>query len=81
VPDETVLAEAYRLFVESRRVQKVVEMELAKTSAKRVSVPKDLAERVRAILEERPQIRWDDAVSCVAREVDSKPDAVERRLP
>jgi hypothetical protein len=52
VPAGKTLAEAYRMFVRSGRVQKIVEAELAKTSAVRVSVPKDLGKRVLEILRE-----------------------------
>jgi hypothetical protein len=67
LPARKTLAEAYRMFVRSGRVQKIVEAALAKTSAEHVSVPKDLENRVREILRERPEIRWDHAVSSVAR--------------
>jgi len=63
VPGAKVLAEAYRLFERSGRVEKIVRAQLRKTSAERVCVPKDLGKRVREFLRERPEMSWDQAVA------------------
>jgi hypothetical protein len=62
VPDRNILAKAYRLFVESSRVEKIVKAELAKVSHDSVAVPKDLEKRVRRMLAKFPAIPWDIAV-------------------
>ena len=66
VPGAEVLAEAYRMFVQSSRVEMIVRAQLRRTSAEKVSVPKDLGKRVRGILRKSPETRWDHAVSNVA---------------
>jgi hypothetical protein len=67
VPEQKTLARAYRMLAESDRVKKMVEEELENASAEHISVPKDLDKRVRAIIRKRPEMRWDDALSSIAR--------------
>jgi hypothetical protein len=66
VPDKEMLAEAYRLFVRSKRVEGIIEMELEKEDHAKIGVPGDLRKQVRAHLAENPNVRWDAAVREIA---------------
>jgi hypothetical protein len=64
VPDEDLLAETYRALHRSHELrEKFEEMQEAfDEKADAVEVPIDLNERVRAILDQHDDLRWDDAV-------------------
>jgi hypothetical protein len=63
-PDDGVLAETYRAFHRSQQLrEKFEELESEfDTEAGEVAIPKDLKQRVREILAEHDDLRWDDAV-------------------
>ena len=67
VPDEEVLEDTYRAFHRSQRLrEKFEEMEKQfDEEDDETDVPGDLGERVRAVLAEHTDLRWDDAVRCV----------------
>jgi hypothetical protein len=66
IPNETELADAYRLFAHGREAQEVIARELAKLNGgSPVSVPDDLRKRVARYLAEHPTARWDEAVAAI----------------
>jgi hypothetical protein len=78
VPDSETLAETYCAFHRSHLLREKFE-EMAKAfdvEAEAVEVPDDLEEQVRTILEEHPELRWDDAIQIVLD--DDKDGALER---
>ena len=62
VPDEDELDQSYRLFARSRKVQQIIERELAKLDGITVQVPRDLEREVREYLSQHPENRWDEAI-------------------
>ena len=68
VPPRAELNEAFRLFTQSHEAEKIIQRELKKLNGRSpVSVPRDLAERVRKFLRNNPTKRWDEAVSALVR--------------
>jgi hypothetical protein len=68
VPNETELADAYRLFAHGREAGAIIERELAKLNGgSPVQVPADLCERVTAYLAAHPTARWDEAAAAMFR--------------
>jgi hypothetical protein len=67
IPGQDILAEAYRAFDRSQRLAaKFEEMqEQFEDEAEEADVPEDLEERVRAILAEHAELRWDAAIEIV----------------
>jgi hypothetical protein len=67
VPDEGLLAETYRAFHRSHELrERFEEMEEEfDEEADEIEIPKDLTERVRAILSEQSDLRWEDAIQVV----------------
>ena len=64
VPDDDLLAGTYRAFHRSQQLRERFE-EMADAfdeEAAEIEIPKDLTERVRAILSEHGDLRWDDAI-------------------
>jgi hypothetical protein len=69
IPDKDELAEAYRLFVRSQRVQEIIEEALEEQQHdSNIPVPSDLEQRVKKYLTKNSVERWDDAVSSIAEE-------------
>jgi len=67
VPTEERLAEAYKLFVRSTRLEEAVKKLVEEQSDQTVDVPTDLEEQVAQYLKEHPTARWDDAVKELAQ--------------
>jgi hypothetical protein len=67
VPDNETLANTYKLFAASREAEKLVERELKRMAETSVSVPADLDELVRQVLQQHPEIRWDEAVQDILK--------------
>ncbi|HMF28080.1 MAG TPA: hypothetical protein VKE42_04870, partial [Candidatus Cybelea sp.] len=67
VPDKEILAETYRSFHRSNELRERFEEIEAEfdEEADEVTVPKNLAKRVREVLRKHPDLRWDDAVQHV----------------
>jgi hypothetical protein len=69
VPNEEQLAETYRLFVRSKRIQEIIEKALEEEDDdSNTAVPDDLRQRVEKYLTENSAERWDTAVSSVMEE-------------
>jgi hypothetical protein len=67
IPVGDLLAETYRGFHRSQQLRKKFEEMQRKfeENASEIKVPADLKERVRAVLDEHDDLRWDDAIQIV----------------
>jgi hypothetical protein len=65
IPDDDVLADAYRTFHRSKELRKEFEEMESEFEESKVKVPKTLKKQVRAMLEKHPDLRWDDAIQVV----------------
>ena len=65
IPNNDVLAEAYQEFHRSNQLRERFEEIQNEFDETEIKVPKNLSERVRTILTEHSQLRWDDAVKIV----------------
>jgi hypothetical protein len=65
VPDDELLGEVYRAFHRSNELRKEFEELESEFEESKITVPKDLTNQVRAVLEKHPDLRWDDAVHLV----------------
>jgi hypothetical protein len=65
IPDDDVLAEAYRAFHRSQELREEFEEMESEFEETEVKVPKTLNKQVRAVLEKHPDLRWDDAIKIV----------------
>jgi hypothetical protein len=72
IPDTDLLGDAYRLFVNSKRVEEIVQKAIEEIENEDVSVPADLGAKVAAHLQQNPTLRWDEAVAAIA-ENDQQP--------
>ncbi len=66
IPDEDQLAEVYRLFVRSRRIEEIIEEALEDEDDSDIPVPRDLQSRVKIYLKKNSAARWDHAVATLA---------------
>jgi hypothetical protein len=62
VPDDKLLEETYRAFHHSDELREAFEEAEREFEATEITVPEDLREQVRKILEQHEGLRWDDAV-------------------
>jgi hypothetical protein len=62
IPDDSVLGEAYEAFHYNHRLKAIFEKAKRELVESEVKVPDDLEFRVRKILREHDDLRWDDAV-------------------
>lgn len=65
IPDGHLLGEVYRAFHRSNELREQFEELESEFKESKVRVPKDLKNRVQAVLEKHPDLRWDDAVRVV----------------
>jgi hypothetical protein len=65
IPGDELLRDAYRLFVHSKRVEKVVDQAISEIENEYVAVPADLSVRVALHLRQHPEMRWDQAVAVI----------------
>jgi hypothetical protein len=70
IPDDGTLADAYRGFHRSQQLREKFEEMRAEfdRQASEIEVPEDLQERVRVILDDHRDLRWDDAIQIVLDE-------------
>lgn len=66
IPKANLLRDAYRLFVNSKRVRQIVQKTIKDIRNEDIPVPADLDDRVAAYLKKHPQMRWDKAVAAIA---------------
>jgi hypothetical protein len=65
IPDDDVLAGAYRGFHRSKELRAAFEEMESEFEESKVKVPKTLNKQVRAMLKKHPDLRWDDAIQVV----------------
>src|SRR5262249_53772142 len=65
IPDEELLAETYRAFHRSDELREEFEDLRATMEESTIKVPKNLKQKVRVILTEHPDLRWDDAIRII----------------
>jgi hypothetical protein len=65
IPDDDVLADAYRTFHRSKELREAFEEMESEFEETEVKVPKTLNKQVRAMLKKHPDLRWDDAIQVV----------------
>jgi hypothetical protein len=65
VPDADLLGEAYKEFHRSNELREAFEELESEFEETEIKVPKNLAKRVREILNKHPDLRWDDAIQTV----------------
>jgi DNA topoisomerase VI subunit B len=70
VPDASILANAYRALVRSRRAEALLAAEPERLEGEAVNVPPDLIERVRGWVEANPTETWDEALAALADDDD-----------
>jgi len=68
VPDDDLLTEAYQAFHRSQELRDAFEKLEKEFKESKIKVPKSLKNKVRAILKNHPDLRWDDAVQVVLDE-------------
>jgi hypothetical protein len=68
VPDDDLLAEAYRGFHHSQQLREKFEKIKDGFEATKIEVPRNLKEQVSAILNKHSDLRWDDAIRVVLDE-------------
>jgi hypothetical protein len=68
IPDDDVLAEAYRGFHRSQELREEFEEMESEFKETEVKVPKTLNKQVRAMLKKHPDLRWDEAIQVVLDE-------------
>jgi hypothetical protein len=71
IPKAELLRDAYRLFVNSKRVEEIVEKTMEDIENEDVAVPANLSNRVAAHLRQHPELRWDEAVAAIAENDDA----------
>jgi hypothetical protein len=69
VPEADVISEHARRLIEQKLIHNAVEAmrDRVTVQARRTKLPDDIAARVRAVLAERPELSWDQAVAVVLR--------------
>ncbi len=65
VPTKERLADAYRLYARSARIEEIVEAALKDEDETVITVPADLCEQVRSYLEDHPEEPWERAVEAL----------------
>jgi hypothetical protein len=68
IPDDEMLGKTYQAFHASQQLRKKYKEAVSKFEAEEIDVPPDLKERVRAVLVEHDDLRWDDAIQIVLDE-------------
>jgi hypothetical protein len=66
IPGKERLAEAYKLFARSARIQEVVKTAIEQETDEAIKVPAGLAKHVRRYLSEHPEVPWEQAVDAIA---------------
>jgi hypothetical protein len=68
IPDDDLLGEAYQEFHRSKELREQFEEMESEFKESKIKVPKNLKNRVRAMLKKHPDLRWDDAIQIVLDE-------------
>jgi SOS response regulatory protein OraA/RecX len=62
IPDDELLSEAYQAFHRSQELREAFEKLEREFKESKIKIPKSLKNKVRAVLNKNPDLRWDDAV-------------------
>ena len=65
IPDDDLLTEAYQAFHHSQQLRKKFKKIEDEFEDSEIKIPKNLADRVRAILDDHSDLRWDEAIQIV----------------
>jgi hypothetical protein len=65
IPNDDVLAEAYKAFHRSKELREEFEKLESKFKESKIKVPKNMKNRVGAVLKKHPDLRWDEAIKIV----------------
>jgi Topoisomerase 6 subunit A/Spo11, Toprim domain len=65
IPGDDLLGNTYRAFHRSKELKEQFDKLVAKFKESKIRVPKNLKNRVGAIVKKRPDLRWDDAIQIV----------------
>jgi hypothetical protein len=68
IPDNDLLGEGYQAFHRSKELREEFEELESEFQESEIKVPKNLRNRVRAMLKRHPDLRWDDAIQIVLDE-------------
>lgn len=68
IPKADLLRDAYRLFMNSKRLQKVVEERIEEIENEHISTPANLTDRVTAYLQQYREKRWDEAIAAIVED-------------
>lgn len=66
IPKADLLRDAYQLFINNKRVEKIVEKAIKGIENEHIAAPANLSIRVAAYLRQHPELRWDQAVAAIA---------------
>jgi hypothetical protein len=67
IPKADLLRDAYRLFVNSKRVEEIVAQTIEDIESENIAAPPNLGVRVAAHLRKHPELRWDQAVAAIVQ--------------
>ena len=79
VPDDDLLGKAYQKFHRSKELREEFEELESEFQESEIKVPKNLRNRVRAVLKRHPDLRWDDAIQIVLDETQLDNVRAEKR--
>jgi hypothetical protein len=79
IPDDNLLAKTYRAFHRSNELREEFEELESEFQESEIKVPKNLRNRVCAILKKHPDLRWDDAIRIVLDETQLDNVRAEKR--
>ena len=68
IPEADLLRDAYQLFINSKRVEKVVAESIENIETEKIATPENLSAQVAAHLRQHPKLRWDAAVAAIAED-------------
>ena len=79
IPDNDLLGEGYQAFHRSKELREEFEELESEFQESEIKVPKNLRNRVRAMLKRHPDLRWDDAIQIVLDETQLDNVRAEKR--
>jgi hypothetical protein len=66
IPDKETLAEQYRVHVRAHAIERAIGEILTRDLEDEIEVPGDIRDKVIALLNEEPQLSWDEAIARIA---------------
>ena len=68
IPKADLLRDAYRIFINSKRLEKVFEERIEEIENEHISTPANLKARVAAYLRQYREKRWDEAIAAIVED-------------